>query len=213
MFMPNNLNAMIKKSGMTKREVAAANGVTPETISRQIHSKVQMTLKDVEKYAAILECTPQEILFAVDPVPIIARSMVTEDGRVERGNSNKDVGHIFSHNYYVPQKAAVLWSVEQGYSGNMREWDGAVTFVDNRPIVKQFISKSCFQNVSLCKVSGEDSYFSGDLYPEPGNLYTLHCPYEDKIQRGLSLEWATPMISVVYRPDLLDMQIVLNSVN
>ena len=118
--------------------------------------------------------------------------MVTEDGRVERGNSNKDVGHIFSHNYYVPQKAAVLWSVDKGYSGNMREWDGAVT---------------------LCKVSGEGTYLSGDLYPEPGNLYTLHCPYEDKIRRGLSLEWATPMISVVYRPDLLDMQIVLNSVN
>ena len=52
--MPNNLDAMIARSGMSKKEVAALKGITPETLSRQIHGKIQMTLADAERYAKIL---------------------------------------------------------------------------------------------------------------------------------------------------------------
>ena len=69
--MPNNLDAMIARSGMSKREVAALKGITPETLSRQIHGKIQMTLADAERYAKILDCSPQDVLFALPPVPII----------------------------------------------------------------------------------------------------------------------------------------------
>ena len=44
MFMANNLEVMIAKAGMTKREVASLKGITPETLSRHVHGKIQMTL-------------------------------------------------------------------------------------------------------------------------------------------------------------------------
>ena len=39
MNMPNNLDAMIARSGMSKREVAALKGITPETLSRHVTAR------------------------------------------------------------------------------------------------------------------------------------------------------------------------------
>ena len=54
MHMPNNLDKKIAESGMSKKEVAAAKGITPETLSRHVHGKIQMTLQDAEQYGKIL---------------------------------------------------------------------------------------------------------------------------------------------------------------
>ena len=69
--MTNNLDAMISQSGLSKKEVAALKGVTPETLSRQIHGKIQMTLSDAERYAKILSCSPMDVIVPWTPIPII----------------------------------------------------------------------------------------------------------------------------------------------
>ena len=56
-IMPNNLNKMIISSGKSKREVAQAKGITPETLSRHISGKIGISLDDAEHYAEILGCT------------------------------------------------------------------------------------------------------------------------------------------------------------
>ena len=58
MHMANNLDEMIGLTGMSKKDVAELKGVTPETVSRHIHSKISMTLQDVDDYARILKCQP-----------------------------------------------------------------------------------------------------------------------------------------------------------
>ena len=60
-IMPNNLHKMITSSGLSKREVAALKGVTPETLSRHISGKIGISLDDAEQYARILGCTAQEV--------------------------------------------------------------------------------------------------------------------------------------------------------
>ena len=50
-IMPNNLHKMITSSGLSKREVAALKGVTPETLSRHISGKIGISLDDAEQYA------------------------------------------------------------------------------------------------------------------------------------------------------------------
>ena len=44
--------------------------------------------------------------------------------------------------------------------------------------------------------------FTGVLYPEPGNLYTIDNPQSGVHFRGVKLEWATPFVSALFRPDL-----------
>ena len=83
-IMPNNLDAVIRASGMTKKQVAKAAGIMPETLSRHIHGHVQMTLDNAEKYADILGVTVQRIMFVHPPTPIIGRCNYKKDETIER---------------------------------------------------------------------------------------------------------------------------------
>ena len=73
-IMPNNLDAVIRASGINKKQVAKAAGVTPETLSRHIHGKVQMTLENAEKYANILGVSVQKVMFVNPPTPIVGEA-------------------------------------------------------------------------------------------------------------------------------------------
>ena len=68
--MPNNLDVMIRRAGMLNKDVAERKGIRPETVSRHISGALQFTLKDAEEYAVILGCSPQDILFAQNAVPL-----------------------------------------------------------------------------------------------------------------------------------------------
>ena len=70
-LMPNNLFDIIHQSDYTNKEIAKLRGVSPETLSRHIHGHINMSIRDVEKYAEILKVRPQDILFKDDPIPII----------------------------------------------------------------------------------------------------------------------------------------------
>ena len=63
---------------MSKKEVAAAKGITPETLSRHVHGKIQMTLQDAEQYGKILGCTAQDVLFATNPIKVIGNWVLDE---------------------------------------------------------------------------------------------------------------------------------------
>ena len=62
-LMQNNLSNMIRAANMTKREVAALKGITPENLSRQVNGHTNITLRDAEEYAKIFELHPAEIMF------------------------------------------------------------------------------------------------------------------------------------------------------
>ncbi len=99
-ILPNNLENKILEAGLTKRDVAAQKGVTPETLSRHMHGKIQLTLADAEQYASILGCTAQSILFAAEPVPVRAGVDVAKDGTTERIVYPDPVGYLHMHDVF-----------------------------------------------------------------------------------------------------------------
>ena len=77
----NNLENLIKSAGYTKKEFADLNNITPATLSRHMHNKVPMTVKDAERYGALLDVHARAVLFPVERVPILAkRYLSTIDG-------------------------------------------------------------------------------------------------------------------------------------
>jgi len=208
MRMGNNLNERIRLSGMSKKQVAALNGVTPETISRQIHSRVQMTVPDAERYAAILNCTVQEILFQTDPIHIIAKVNVSSNNKINRTLcGSKPYGYVYSHAYYDNDNAAIYWNVDKNCTGIIKEFDKSIMYVLKSPIVDKYVHEACTQNWTLCRVRGSDDLLAGDLYPEPKGLYTLDQPFENNILRRLDLEWATPKLAIQFRPEIRGIQV------
>ena len=227
--MPNNLDAMIARSGMSKREVAALKGITPETLSRQIHGKIQMTLVDAERYAKILDCSPQDVLFALPPVPIIGYAKIV---RCEKNDENcppggvrvdheisagKTMGKVYLQTYMQTNTAAVIWSAEPGYSGLWEEWKNAVEYIEREPIEKGFVSEASIQHEAyvlleepIVEGGVETRLTNGIVYPEPGGLYTIHNNYTGKQHRGQKLVWASASLSVSFRPKLRGVEIVLD---
>ena len=227
--MPNNLDTMIARSGMSKREVAALKGVTPETLSRQIHGKIQLTLQDAERYSKILDCSPQDIMFATPPVPIVGYCKIVrckpEDEncppsgvRVDRKiSAGKTMGKVYLQTYMQTNTAAIIWSAEPGYTGLWEEWKNAVEFIEREPIEKGFVSEASIQHEAYVLleepiVNGgvQTKLMNGTVYPEPGGLYTLHNSNTDMLLRGQKLVWAAASLSASFRPKLRGLEIILD---
>ena len=208
MHMPNNLDKMIAKSGMSKKEVAVAKGITPETLSRHVHGKIQMTLADAEQYGKILGCTAQEVLFPTAPLPIIADWRLTEDNKPVLVPA--DAGDVvYLSDYYEQNTACIRSSLDGDVPWQFEMWNGQLEVIDYTPALEGRVSKDCFQFPSYV-LTEDDKLMWGLLYPEPGGTYTVFgnsAPGFNNVN-SVKLKWACPVISLIRRPDLRGVQIV-----
>ena len=207
--MANNLDAMILKAGMSKREVAALKGITPETLSRQIHGKIQMTLVDAEHYAKILDCTAQDVLFPMPPIELVGLCGIDKEGNITRDVSLEAKGHIYTRFHNPSETAFVYWKVHDEYTGVWQYIRNGLESVLIDPIKNNYIHPNakgfeCYAMVEEpYKFCGHETYIAaGCLYPEPGNLYTIHNGDRGTNLRGQKLVWATPVLSMILRPEL-----------
>ena len=216
--MDNNLAVCIEKSGMTNNEVAAAKGVTPETLRRHKNGKIQMSLRDAQDYARIIDVSVHKILFKSEPIPVIGECLIKEKHITKRLHDSPKF-KIYTEGNYNQDRCALLWKAEKKYSGMWYDWDGAIQFLRYSPIVDKFVSPECFQKISVVKtkepidcleMQGEPccSIFTGVLYPQPGGLYTIHNGKTGMRYNDNDLEWATPTLSTVFRPELTGVQVV-----
>ena len=209
-LMPNNLDAVIRASGMTKKQVAKAAGVMPETLSRHIHGHVQMTLENAEKYADILGVSVQKVMFVNPPTPIMGRSYITKDGLVERDFFNKWTQGVQIAAYLGDDLAAVKWSADPEYQGEWYEYRDALAFFLRHPVLEKIVHPGCIEHVSVISLKEQITLpgrkpthlVGGVLYPEPGRRYTVHSAKLGIHLKGLEVEWATPYVSVLFRPEL-----------
>lgn len=211
--MDNNLAECVEKSGLTNNEVAAAKGVTPETLRRHKNGKIQMTLKDAEHYARIIGVSVHNILFKTAPVPVIGSALI-KDKIIERHIHDVATHEVYLPNQYLEDRCCTIWKTANKYHGVWYEWDGAISFMKYSPIVDKFVSEECFQKICLAKTTKilhdghhKTQYFSGMLYPQPGGLYTVHNGKSNGTIENVELEWATPILSTVFRPELVGIYI------
>jgi len=225
MYMDNNLNKMILVSKLTKRSVAEDKGITPETLSRHISGKIQITLQDAEDYSKILNCTPQEVLFAADPVPIVGYVHYDSHGHVTYDCPDHRADDSPFEEDYPPAKVhipfhypmpvgALIFVMDDSYQGPWCEYRGAMSIIPIKPIQENIVARDSIQKSAYVKIKhGGVSY--GHVYPEPGNKYTLYNPWRQdmlqenyEVKRGLELDWATPTISTFWQPEMLGIKIV-----
>ena len=209
MYMANNLELMIHKAGMAKKEVAALKGITPETLSRQIHGKIQMTLQDAERYAKILDCSAQEVLFPMPPVQVIGMCSIDKHGKIVRDISDKSFGQVYTRYHDPKDTAFISWDISDEYMGVWQYLQNGVEAVLIDPIQKKYIHHDAkgFECYALTEEpyeyhGVETRIAAGMLYPEPGNRYTIHNGDQVHTLRGQKLVWATPVLSMILRPDL-----------
>ena len=222
--MTNNLEDLILMSGLTKREVAKAKGITPETLSRHIHGKIQLTMKDAEEYAEILNTTAYNVLFSTPEIPVIGRGHIA--GTVAKNNITtkrtmdlRGIGRAYYPSMLASDTGVIHWTVGKEYDGPWYTWNNVWQMV-KMPDFADPIPDYCVQQLSVCKLSetldlkqGPTNFITGVLYPEPKNKWTVdingHYP-ADNTRRGLTVEYAMPVIALIHRPDIRGAKIIFD---
>lgn len=220
--MESNLNHMILRSGLTKRLVAEEKGITPETLSRHIHGKIQLTLNDAEDYSKILNCTPQEIMFKSNPARILGYIHYTKTAEHsvdwleyrKKNNAKYPGGDVYLPSPNPFEVGAVLFNIPDDYDGPWIDYKDSLCVVQLDPIKQGYVSKDSIQQASYAKIKG-GGVLHGHVYPEPGGTYTVYNPWrqdllseETEMQRGLKLDWAAPVIASFWQPTLRGIDIV-----
>lgn len=216
--MKNNLDELILISGKTKREVAELKGVTPETLSRHIHGKIQLTMADAEEYAAIFGVEPMSVLYPTVEMKIIGTSFIHDDETTTRTYNLEGLGIAKMRVWHWQDLGVVVWSCDPKYNGSWRSLHNGWSVFDISD--SHFpVPKSCYQQMSMVvleepmEVSGRlCEHIVGVVYPEPEGTYAVKINQEhDKgVFRGLNPLKAYPLISIMYRPDLRDGKIIWN---
>ena len=204
MMMANNLNEMIAQSGMPKKDVAEAKGVTPETVSRHIHSKISMTLQDVDDYARILQCKPHEIAYSAPPIPILGAWVTDPDtknmkllNRFQTMGSQFHKKGLYIHGQFDKNLAAIYWDTEQNTKSHWRQYHNALTLIKIDSVADNKIDQNAIMN--KCYVMTKAGVMlSGILWPQHHNaLYTLTevtgVSKENRILTDLDILWAAPV--------------------
>ena len=222
-LMPNNLDTMIKRADLSKREVGAATGNTPETVSRHCSGKIALTVETAGRYAKVLDCTVQDVLFATEPLEILLHGFIDKDGNSTTMPSGCGVhkkGRVYIHSWFNSGTAVATWKIYGDYSGWTMEYHDSITFIRAKPIKEFIVDPDCVQSFCYAALANsghqdENGTFCpeivfGILYPEPKNLYTIYDPSTagSNTRTGQRLLWATPKIGTLFRPDLRDIDIV-----
>ena len=210
--MPNNLDAMIRRSGLLNKEVAERKGIRPETVSRHISGALQFTLKDAEEYAVILDCSPQDVLFPQKANKVFGFL----DNCVVTVASNADA----RESYFMPYLADDRMIVIAKHSAPEKKWANGRMYLFNPGCIKtQSVDDNCFMKLSILKIKDHDNVRFGVTYPEPGGTFTVNfnsdshvdtaqIPNPDKkldekmIMNGANLVWATPILGCIFQPEL-----------
>tara|TARA_R100001082_G_C4307396_1_gene135202 strand:- start:106 stop:765 length:660 start_codon:yes stop_codon:yes gene_type:complete len=218
MRMANNLNSMIAKSGLSKKDVGAAVGHTPETVSRHISGNIKMTLDHAESYARVLNCSPYDVMFEAQPMPIIGKCSIDAEGKIGRLYSKASFGKVYSHTYRPDETGIVHWTVAKQYTGPWNYWTKALEALLLDPIKNNYVHDEAVGNECYAYLEEpivgqqgfETNLVAGVLYPQPGGLYTMHNGDLNMTCKDQKLVWATPVLSMIIRPDLRGLKIILD---
>lgn len=212
----NNLDKMIRRSGMTNRAVAEEKGIKPETLSRHKSGSINITRHDAEEYAQILNCLPQQIMYASKPIPCLGKITYknNNDWLVERDSdahwfSKKDtMPCLFLASYFQQHTVCLKWDddIEGVYS-----WLGGAYFIFSMEVARhdRVDQQSLMQN-SLVRERTKGQLMLGQLYPQPGSkkFTVFNGDGQLPTYKDVDVEWSAPLLSSVLRPDLRGAEIV-----
>lgn len=209
MEMANNLDEMIKRSGLAKKQVAALTNNTPETVSRHVHGRTSMRQEDVELYAKVLECKPHEISYTNPPIPIIGVWRVCpHTGNLKCATRFSVYPQYWKRAVCLPgtydnDYAAILWHLDEGYRGEWAIYNDCITLVKLSSIAAGVIDRKAI--MKPCYVMTKAGVLiAGALWPQHENEnYTVTnvvgVPDHNRILKNVEVAWAAHVVQIKFQ--------------
>lgn len=210
MYMANNLDEMIKRSGFAKKKVAVLTNNTPETVSRHIHGRTSMRQEDVDLYAEVLGCKAHEISYVNAPIPIIgAWRVCAETNNLKIATRFQVYQQYWKKAVCLPGTydedfAAIMWDLDDGYRGEFNSYRDCVTLVRLQSIAEgvNIDRKAIMRPAYIMTKNGV--LISGVLWPQHDNdKYTIAnvvgVPEENRVLKDIDVAWAARVIETKYQ--------------
>lgn len=213
-----NFQQVIRKSGLSKKEIASRKKIKPETLSRHLSGAIRMTLDDAYDYAEILGCTPQEIFYVQDALPVFIKNYTSNEEndpkwstKFERVLQMENPDILYVPSYFHDNLAACVHVHRGDYEGQLSILANSVDVVLADPIIEGYVARSSYQAMSYVSVKNMDvidtprettNILMMMVYPQPNNLYSLFNPLTQMQFEGVELNWATPVCAHVQQPQI-----------
>ena len=222
-----NLKALARRAGLSGVQIAEQMGLRPETVSRHLNGKQNISIEDAMRYAKILGCTAEEILFQRSLCPIIGK--LTTDGIFEHyGQNESKINYLagpFNFQSYHGAYICPGWFAKK---------KTGIAIIDTRPIEKRYVHNQAVGQISLNCVKGigtggKDLIVLG--YPFENSDFTTHtvrriinmvdAMQAVDVKKGIKypvaekdflpnceLKWSVPVSLMIYDPPAMGFECV-----
>lgn len=210
----NNLDQLIKRSGLTKRAVALKLGITSENLSRAVHGKTKLNLARIEEYSKILDCHPAEIIFAGQQINVIGGWWVSDKDlcfpilksykrtNLNRGEHWKGATlKLNSKNFLLTGRYVGIanFNVPQNHSLPLGE-PGTLSLinidgVEEAKFNQEDIGKFCVASIT------NQTLVAGEMYPKPNGEFEFWLPEISQTQVFSEIHWARSISSMQFGYD------------
>jgi len=159
-----NLKALARRAGLSGVQIAEQMGLRPETVSRHLNGKQNISIEDAMRYAKILGCTAEEILFQRSMCPIIGE--LAPSGNFTHYGQNES-----KINYFAGPISFQSFHGAYSCPGWFAKKKTSIAIIDQRPIDKRFVHNQSVGQISLNCIKG--------LGKDGKDLTVLGYPFEN----------------------------------
>lgn len=223
--MPGNqLKQWARQRGISGQELAEKRGVRPETVSRHMNDRTEMSMHDYTEYAQLLDVDVATLI--VEPIPMPVFGVLDRQSFVHPRHQSQVPLQVTTGGGRVSRASIAILQPRQFVA---RTGDGAGSysrlpaedmqveglFVVHAPSLSaKEIPQHCLSRLCLIStvIDGRDAWVLGNLYQEPqhrahsgDDTYSV-APYwragDVDILAGLTVEAAAPVLAKIYAPSV-----------
>ena len=182
------LQVAANNKGITNLELATQLDKRPESISRHMNNKTQISIDDAEMYGKILDIPPAILLFPPDPVKIKGYLNFTSNPKNFDQPDVLDIELIKEERFAIPPvnlpSCELMLSNEEGHDC----WD-KIIMLDTTP-GDHYLEKNCYVRMTKESAKKHNVRPVGFYKPfkEPLGKLSLLVPFTDKVLSGCEVE-------------------------
>jgi len=197
-----NLNRMIKESSMKKVQVAAAKGITPQSLSRHISGLHKITLKDAEEYAAILQCNVKDIVQDRHPLELFG---IMDDNYMSNDKGSiivRDASQAKVYIYNALDLPDNYTCVRRDLTVSNRYLNGTLSFFSNSNIQASRVCPGIHSKKSIVKMKDGRIWLCVPWENSDGT-YRLQAISTNNMSESTQLIWGTQITLEILAPKKL----------
>ena len=219
----NQLKQWAKQRGISGQELAEKRGVRPETVSRHMNDRTEMSMTDYTEYAQLLDVDVATLIVEKIKTPVfgvldrqsfvhprhqsqVPLQVTTGGGRVSQASTA-----ILQPRQFVTRTGSGAESYARLPAEDMQP--EGMFMVHAPSLSAKEIPQHCLSRLCLVStvIDGRDVWLLGNLYQDAihhhsgSETYSV-VPYwrsdDAEIMAGLTVEAAAPVMAKIYAPDV-----------